>query len=92
MLRETGGTAPSTDHTRVAPKPGEISFLGRRWEIAPGEIKQVTIVQQQKSFRGISRPPTPRGPQWPDILAEFRLYDASMIRKTCPPLLSRRQK
>ena len=54
-------------------KAGEISFLGRRWEITPGDTKQVTIVQQPGSFRVIARPPTPQAPQWPDILAEYRL-------------------
>jgi hypothetical protein len=63
----------ATHHTRVVQKAGEISFLGRRWGIAPGENKQVTIVQQPGSFRVISRPPTPQAPQWPDILAEYRL-------------------
>ena len=62
-----------THHTRVVEKAGEISFLGRRWEITPGETKQVTIVQQPGSFRVISRPPTPQTPQWPDILAEYSL-------------------
>jgi hypothetical protein len=63
----------ATHHTRVVQKAGEISFLGRRWEITPGETKQVIIVQQPGSFRVISRPPTPQAPQWPDILAEYRL-------------------
>lgn len=63
----------ATHHTRVVQKAGEISFLGRRWEITPGETKQVTIVQQPGSFRVISRPPTPQAPQWPEILAEYRL-------------------
>ena len=63
----------ATHHTRVVQKAGEISFLGRRWEITPGETKQVTIVQQPGSFRVIARPPTPQEPQWPDILAEYRL-------------------
>lgn len=62
----------ATHHTRVVQKAGEISFLGRRWQITPGETKQVTIVQQPGSFRVISRPPTPQAPQWPDILAEYR--------------------
>jgi hypothetical protein len=56
-----------------AAKAGEISFLGRRWEIMPGESKQVIIVQQPANIRVISRPPTPQAPQWPDILAEYRL-------------------
>ena len=60
-------------HTRVVQKAGEISFLGRRWQITPRETKQVTIVQQPDQFRVISRPPTPQAPQWPDILAEYRL-------------------
>ena len=60
-------------HTRIVQKAGEISFLGRRWEITPGETKQVTIVQQPGSFRVIPRPPTPQEPQWPDVLAEYRL-------------------
>jgi len=60
-------------HTRVVQKAGEISFLGKRWQITPGEAKQVTIVQQLESFRVISRPPTPQAPQWPDILAEYRI-------------------
>jgi hypothetical protein len=47
--------------------------LGRRWEITPGESKQVLIVQQPRSFRVISRAPTPQSPQWPDILAEYRI-------------------
>ena len=51
----------------------EISFLGRRWEITPGDTKLVTIVHQPGSFRVISRPPTPQAPQWPDILAEYSL-------------------
>ena len=63
----------ATHHARVVQKAGEISFLGCRWEIAPGETKQVTIVQQPGSFRVIARPPTPQAPQWPDILAEYRL-------------------
>ena len=63
----------ATHHTRVVQKAGEISFMGRRWEITPGESKQVTIVQQPGSFRVIARPPTPQSPQWPDILAEYRL-------------------
>lgn len=63
----------ATHHTRVVQKAGEISFMGRRWEITPGETKQVTIVQQPGSFRVISHPPTPQAPQWPDILAEYRL-------------------
>ena len=63
----------ATHHTRIVQKAGEISFLGRRWEITPGESKQVIIVQQPRSFRVISRPPTPQAPQWPDILAEYRL-------------------
>ena len=63
----------ATHHTRVVQKAGEISFRGRRWEITPGEAKQVTIVQQPGSFRVIARPPTPQAPQWPDILAEYRL-------------------
>jgi len=63
----------ATHHTRVVQKAGEISFLGRRWEITPGETKQVTIVQQPGSFRVIARPPTPKTPQWPDILAEYSL-------------------
>ena len=63
----------ATHHTRVVQKAGEISFLGRRWEIAPGAAKQVTIVQQPGSFRVIAHPPTPQAPQWPDILAEYRL-------------------
>jgi hypothetical protein len=63
----------ATHHTRVVQKAGEISFLGRRWAITPGETKQVTIVQQPGSFRVIARPPTPQDPQWPDILAEYRL-------------------
>lgn len=63
----------ATHHTRVVQKAGEISFLGRRWEITPGESKQVTIVQQPDSFRVIAHPPTPQSPQWPDILAEYRL-------------------
>lgn len=63
----------ATHHTRVVQKAGEISFLGRRWAITPGETKQVTIVQQPGSFRVIARPPTPQQPQWPDILAEYRL-------------------
>jgi hypothetical protein len=58
-------------HTRVVQKAGEISFLGRRWEITPGNTKQVTIVQQPESFRVIAHPPTPQRPQWPDILAEY---------------------
>jgi hypothetical protein len=60
-------------HTRVVQKAGEISFLGRRWEITPSDSKQVTIVQQPQSFRVIPQPPTPQTPQWPDILAEYRL-------------------
>jgi hypothetical protein len=60
-------------HTRVVQKAGEISFLGRRWEISPGEAKQVTIVQHPESFRVIAHPPTPQDPRWPDILAEYRL-------------------
>jgi hypothetical protein len=60
-------------HTRVVQKAGEISFLGRRWAITPGGTKQVTIVQQPGSFRVIARPPTPQSPQWPDVLAEYRL-------------------
>ena len=60
-------------HTRVVQKAGEISFLGRRWEITPSASKQVTIVQQPQSFRVIPQPPTPQTPQWPDILAEYRL-------------------
>jgi hypothetical protein len=60
-------------HTRIVQKAGEISFLGRRWEITPSETKQVTIVQQPGSFRVIARPPTPQAPKWPDILAEYRL-------------------
>jgi hypothetical protein len=60
-------------HTRVVQKAGEISFLGRRWEIAPSQTKQVTIVQQPESFRVISQPPSPQIPQWPDILAEYHL-------------------
>lgn len=60
-------------HTRVVQKAGEISFLGRRWAITPGDSGQVTIVQQPASFRVIARPPTPQTPQWPDILAEYRL-------------------
>ena len=63
----------ATHHTRVVQKAGEISFLGRRWEITPGESKQVTIVQQPGSFRVIARPPTPQEPQWPTILAEYRI-------------------
>lgn len=63
----------SIHHTRIVQKAGEISFLGQRWQITPGESKQVTIVQQPGSFRVISRPPTPQAPQWPDILAEYRL-------------------
>ena len=63
----------ATHHTRVVQKAGEISFLGRRWQITPGETKQVTIVQQPGSFRVIARPPTPQDPQWPTILAEYRL-------------------
>ena len=63
----------ATHHTRVVQKAGEISFLGRRWEITPGESKQVTIVQQPGSFRVIAQPPTPQAPQWPDILAEYRI-------------------
>ena len=54
-------------------KAGEISFMGRRWEITPRDIKQVTIVQQPGSFRVIAHPPTPQAPHWPDILAEYRL-------------------
>lgn len=50
-----------------------VRFLGRRWEITPGETKQVAIVQQPASFRVIARPPTPQEPQWLDILAEHRL-------------------
>jgi hypothetical protein len=57
----------------VVEKAGEISFLGRGWEITSGESKQVTIVQQPESFRIIAHPPTPQSPQWPDILAEYRL-------------------
>lgn len=60
-------------HTRVVQKAGEISFKGQRWEITPGQSKQVTIVQQPSSFRVIARPPTPQAPQWPNILAEYRL-------------------
>jgi hypothetical protein len=60
-------------HTRVIQKAGEISFLGRRWQITPRETNQVTIVQQPDQFRVISRPPTPQTPRWPDILAEYRL-------------------
>ena len=63
----------ATHHTRVVQKAGEISFLGRRWAITPGESKQVTIVQHPGSFRVIARPPTPQDPQWPTILAEYRL-------------------
>jgi hypothetical protein len=63
----------ATHHTRVVQKAGEISFLGRRWEITPGESKQVSIVQQPGSFRVIAQPPTPQAPQWPDILAEYRI-------------------
>lgn len=63
----------SIHHTRVVQKAGEISFLGRRWQITPGETKQVTIVQQTDRFRVISRPPTPQAPQWPNILAEYRI-------------------
>ena len=63
----------ATHHTRVVQKAGEISFLGRRWEVTPGETKQVTIVQQPGSFRVIARPPIPQAPQWPDILAEYCL-------------------
>lgn len=63
----------ATHHTRVVQKAGEISFLGRRWEITPGDTKQVTIVQQPGSFRVIDRPPTPQSPQWPNILADYRL-------------------
>ena len=60
-------------HTRVVQKAGEISFLGRRWAITPGASGQVTIVQQPGSFRVIASPPTPQTPQWPDILAEYRI-------------------
>jgi hypothetical protein len=63
----------ATHHTRVVQKAGEISFLGRRWEITPSDTKQVTIVQQPESFRVISRPATAQAPQWPDVLAEYRL-------------------
>lgn len=63
----------ATHHTRVVQKAGEISFMGRRWQITPADAKLVTIVQQQGSFRVIARPPTPQQPQWPDILAEYRL-------------------
>lgn len=63
----------SVHHTRVVQKAREISFLGTRWEIAPCETKQVTIVQQPGSFRVIDRAPTPQTPQWPDILAEYHL-------------------
>lgn len=60
-------------HTRIVQKAGEISFLGRRWEITPGKTKEVTIVQQPRSFRVISHPPTPQAPQWSNILAEYSL-------------------
>jgi hypothetical protein len=60
-------------HTRVVQKAGEISFLGRRWQLTPGQTKQVISVHQPDRFRVISRPPTPQAPQWPDILAEYSL-------------------
>lgn len=60
-------------HTRVVQKAGEISFLGRRWQITPSKAKQVTIVQQPDRFRVIPEAPTPQRPQWPDILADYRL-------------------
>ena len=60
-------------HTRSVQKTAEISFLGRRWQITPSDARQVTIVQQPGRFRVISSPPTPQAPQWPDILAEYRL-------------------
>ena len=49
----------ATHHPRVVQKAREISFLGCRWQITPGETKQVTIVQQPGSFRVIAHPPRP---------------------------------
>lgn len=60
-------------HSRAVQKAGQISFLGKRWDIAPTDAKTVTIVQQPDRFRVIAAAPTPQSPLWPDILAEYRI-------------------
>jgi hypothetical protein len=60
-------------HSRAVQKASQISFLGKRWDIAPTNVKTVTIVEHPDRFRVISAPPTPHAPRWPDILADYRI-------------------
>ena len=60
-------------HERAVQKANQISFLGRQWDIAPSDNKRVTVVQHPDRFWIIAQAPTPQAPQWPDILAEYRI-------------------
>jgi hypothetical protein len=60
-------------HSRAVQKASQISFLGKRWDIAPTNAKTVTIVEHPDRFRVIAAPPTPHAPRWPDILADYRI-------------------
>ncbi len=63
----------SVHHQRVVSAAHQISFLGRQWDITPCANKRVCVVQQPDRFWVIAKKPTPQTPQWPDILAEYRL-------------------
>lgn len=60
-------------HERVVSTANQISFLGRQWDITPCASKRVFIVQQPDRFWVIASKPTPQTPQWPDILAQYRI-------------------
>lgn len=60
-------------HSRAVQKASQISFRGKHWDIAPTELKSVTIVEHPDRFRVIAARPTPQAPRWPDVLADYRI-------------------
>lgn len=63
----------SIHHERTVSKANQVSFLGRQWDITPCNSKRVCIVQQPDCFWVVATKPTPQSPQWPDVLAEYRI-------------------